>query len=728
MTSYSWKSGNGLWTTATDWTPTGVPGSSDSATINTNSIAIVTTDSNVSVGSLTISGNGIPEVDVGSNTTFSAATGQIESFGIDVNVDDGGEFELGENGNAVDISDFGIISVNANTEDTEFEIAGNLELNGTGIVNLGTSGSAPAIIAGDGVGSPGLTLAGGQSIVTDGLADIALPVDITANTFVDDTSGVLALTAGTSTTVNAGSLQVGDGTLSIDSPVNDSGGELFAGYGGKAIIAAAVTNTSGGSTQVTLFGTLDMASGGSMTGGATFTASGNILEFDIGTSQLSGSISGIGVGDIVDFAFLPFAGGDRAVWQTTGGPNVGMLSVVNGAGSTLATLGLHGQFTSANFAVVTDANGGTAVEVINPSVATGTTADMIMANGQNYEIYDIGGNAILSAYALELPPSSAQAWEDLGFGAAVQAVGLGGFHGSDTSDMMVRNTGGALAVYDVSDNNITGAGFLGQVGTAWQVAGYGDFSSNVGETDMLMRNSNTGAFEVYDISNNAITFASGMGQVGLEWSVAGFGDFSGKANETDMLMRNSSTGAFEVYDISNNTITFATGMGQVGLEWSVAGFGDFSGNANETDMLMRNTNTGQFEVYDISGNAITFATAMGQVGLAWQVAGFGDLSSNANETDMLMRNSSSGAFEFYDITGNQITNAGSMGQVGLAWTVSGIAADPPGGAQGASNQMVQSMASFAPAGSANTGTSADQSPMQSPGPGSIAELSVAQTA
>ena len=79
--------------------------------------------------------------------------------------------------------------------------------------------------------------------------------------------------------------------------------------------------------------------------------------------------------------------------------------------------------------------------------------------------------------------------------------------------------------------------------------------------------------------------------VGLEWQVAGFGDFSGNANETDMLLRNSTTGTFEVYDISNNTITNAAALGQVGPEWQVAGFGDFSGNANETDMLLRNSTT-----------------------------------------------------------------------------------------------------------------------------------------
>ena len=104
-----------------------------------------------------------------------------------------------------------------------------------------------------------------------------------------------------------------------------------------------------------------------------------------------------------------------------------------------------------------------------------------------------------------------------------------------------------------------------------------------------------------------------MGQVGLNWTVAGFGDFSGNANETDMLLRDSDTGAFEVYDISSNQVTHFTGLGQVGLDWTVAGFGDFSGNPHETDMLLRNSNTGAFEVYDISNNKVISAASMGQV-------------------------------------------------------------------------------------------------------------------
>ncbi|HEY5067724.1 MAG TPA: DUF4347 domain-containing protein [Xanthobacteraceae bacterium] len=323
----------------------------------------------------------------------------------------------------------------------------------------------------------------------------------------------------------------------------------------------------------------------------------------------------------------------------------------------------------------------------NAAPPAGSTDTLMMLRNSDgaYEFYDIGRNTIL----LDGPLGQ--------INPVLQVAGVGGFNGSDTADLLMRDpTTGVFTLYDVSNNNITGNVVVGQVGLEWTVSGFGDFSTRAGETDMLMRNSNTGQFEVYDIANNAITFAGPMGQVGLEWSIAGFGDFSTRANETDMLMRNSNTGAFEVYDIVNNTITSFAPMGQVGLEWTIAGFGDFSTRANETDMLMRNSNTGAFEVYDISNNAITSFAPMGQVGLEWTIAGFGDFSGNANETDMLMRNSNTGAFELFDISKNTITSAEPMGQVGLEWSVAGIAAYTSAGSSPANAQLAQAMASFAP--------------------------------
>jgi hypothetical protein len=116
-----------------------------------------------------------------------------------------------------------------------------------------------------------------------------------------------------------------------------------------------------------------------------------------------------------------------------------------------------------------------------------------------YEIYDIGNNSLLAAFQLGQ------------VGTDWQFVRLGGFFGSDTTDMLLRNSKtGGFEFYDISNNNITNAGFLGTVGLDWQVMGFGNFSSR-GETDMILRNADNGGVEVYDINNNQLTGAAFMG-------------------------------------------------------------------------------------------------------------------------------------------------------------------------------------------------------------------------
>ena len=138
---------------------------------------------------------------------------------------------------------------------------------------------------------------------------------------------------------------------------------------------------------------------------------------------------------------------------------------------------------------------------------------------------------------------------------------------------------------------------------------------------MLLRNSNTGGLEVYDIANNAITNAAFIGTVGLDWQFSGVGNFSGVPGETDLLLRNVNTGGLEVYDINNNQITGAAFLGTIGLEWQFAGIAPIHA-AGTSDLVLRNVNTGVFEVYDIANNQITGAAPLGQVGLGWQLGGF----------------------------------------------------------------------------------------------------------
>jgi hypothetical protein len=101
--------------------------------------------------------------------------------------------------------------------------------------------------------------------------------------------------------------------------------------------------------------------------------------------------------------------------------------------------------------------------------------------------------------------------------------------------------------------------------------GVGNFSSIPGESDMVMHNTNTGGLEVYDIANNQITGAAFLGTIGLDWQFAGVAPVHGPGT-TDLVLRNVNTGQFEVYDIANNQITGAAPLGTVGLDWQLGGF------------------------------------------------------------------------------------------------------------------------------------------------------------
>jgi endoglucanase len=324
----------------------------------------------------------------------------------------------------------------------------------------------------------------------------------------------------------------------------------------------------------------------------------------------------------------------------------------------------------------------------NPPPPVGTSADMFLHNnGGAYEIYNIGGNSVLAAYQLALSAAN------------FQFAGAGGFFGTDTADLLLRNTdNGGFWVFDISNNNITSVAIgMGLVGLDWQVMGFGNFSSR-GENDMILRNVNTGGVEVYDISNNQITGAAFMGTVGLNWRFSGTGNFSGRG-ESDMLLRNTSTGGLEVYDIANNQIINAAFIGTVGPEWQFSGVGNFSSVPGETDLLLRNVNTGGLEVYDITNNQLTGAAFIGTVGLDWQFAGIAPIHA-PGASDLVLRNVNTGAFEVYDIANNQLTGAASLGQVGLDWQLGGFAADRPTastasmGDSSQAAQLGQAMAGF----------------------------------
>jgi hypothetical protein len=333
---------------------------------------------------------------------------------------------------------------------------------------------------------------------------------------------------------------------------------------------------------------------------------------------------------------------------------------------------------------------------------TSASADMILVDSSgDYQIDDLGNNTILSSSSLTQ------------IGSPWQAVGLGDFSGTDTSDMLLRNPStGAFQVDDIANNAVTQTATLGNVGSNWSVVGFGNFD-NSGFTDMMMYDSSDGAYDIFDIRSNQIVGANQIAAVGSNWQVAGFGDFNGDGT-TDMLLRDPSSGAFEYYDIVNGQLASTGTLGNVGANWQVVGFGNFD-NSGFSDMMMYDSADGAYDIFDIRNNEIVGAQQIATIGANWQVAGFADVNGDGT-MDMVTYNPSSGAFEYYDIANGQLAADGTLGQGGTQLTVVGLA---PYSASTTSASTTTTAASNLSAASGIPGGSvdpviADGSPSQQP--------------
>jgi hypothetical protein len=108
--------------------------------------------------------------------------------------------------------------------------------------------------------------------------------------------------------------------------------------------------------------------GGNVTFGSAAT-----LQLDTGTSQLGGNIAGAAFGDNIDLRFQAYAAGDKTVWQQNGA--TGKLMLETAGGTVLQSLTLAGQYTSGEFAVMSDGNNGALIE------AGAVSATVQSANG-----------------------------------------------------------------------------------------------------------------------------------------------------------------------------------------------------------------------------------------------------------------------------------------------------------------------------------------------------------
>ena len=187
------------------------------------------------------------------------------------------------------------------------------------------------------------------------------------------------------TTVNSGGVEAvyDSGSEALNDTINSGGAELVSG--GAAVSGSVVESggvefvlNGGVATDLIDGGLVDVQAGGLAF--ATFTSNGGVVELDA-SQTFSGTIAGFaspaGVTEAIDLRDIAFTSATTVKFTEAANNTSGTLTVLDGTHT--ANLTLLGQYSTANFTLSSDGNGGTYIK--DPALVGSSVSPVLAAHG-----------------------------------------------------------------------------------------------------------------------------------------------------------------------------------------------------------------------------------------------------------------------------------------------------------------------------------------------------------
>jgi len=206
-------------------------------------------------------------------------------------------------------------------------------------------------------------------------------------------------------------------------------------------------------------------------------------------------------------------------------------------------------------------------------------------------------------------------------------AGAADFNGDGKADILWRQNSGALALWQMNGSSISASNAVTSQGNvvapdaSWNVAGIADFNSD-GKTDILWRNS-SGALALWQMDGSAVMASNALTCQGnavapdASWNIAGIGDFNGDGS-ADLVWR-SAGGALALWQMNGSAVMASgaiTSQGSVvapDASWKIVEIGDFNGDGS-SDIMWRNDN-GTMSEWLMNGSQITSTQVPSSQGL-----------------------------------------------------------------------------------------------------------------
>ena len=244
-------------------------------------------------------------------------------------------------------------------------------------------------------------------------------------------------------------------------------------------------------------------------------------------------------------------------------------------------------------------------------------------------------------------------------------------NGGDANWLLLQNTTGAVARWQMSGSTIVGGGLVGNPGATWHVEGTGHFYFGNGNTDLVYQNDD-GAVALWSVDGTTVRGGSVIADPGPTWHVEVTGHFFGDAY-SDIVLQNDN-GSVALWQIGGaNTLGgggIIVGGGLVasnpGPSWHVEGTGNFFGDGHAA-ILFQNDN-GSVALWDMSGlNIVAGGLVASDPGSSWHIKGTGDFFGDGH-TDIALQNND-GTVALWEMSGTTIIAGGLVSDPGPSWHV-----------------------------------------------------------
>ena len=203
-------------------------------------------------------------------------------------------------------------------------------------------------------------------------------------------------------------------------------------------------------------------------------------------------------------------------------------------------------------------------------------------------------------------------WQTVGeFDATTQVLGLGDFNGDGQSDLLLRNTNGAVGCYFTS-GDVTGWNYFQSLGDEWKIAAVGDLNGD-GRSDVVLKHDAGFAGSWLTQSDYTMAWAD-LDTLPEGFVIAGCGDFDGDGTDDVLLKSGTYYGAWIVQDGNAKAWMGLGGLGSVAVEQ----ISDF--DADGIDDLRVRTTAGDLGAQLVKGEDTLVWKYYGSVGPEWSTS------------------------------------------------------------------------------------------------------------